>query len=81
MAEEKPPPEFVNALGTEYFMLQSTATSTISESGSRVSINGAQPGRRLTGSAYHRFQRTSRAGSCFRGRYTEAGMRGGSGLV
>ena len=38
MAEEKPPPEFVNALGTEYFVLQSTASSTISESGSRVSI-------------------------------------------
>lgn len=38
MAEEKPPPEFINALGTEYFVLQSTASSTISESGSRVSI-------------------------------------------
>ena len=38
MAEEKPPPEFMNALGTEYFVLQSTASSTISESGSRVSI-------------------------------------------
>jgi len=38
VAEEKPPPEFVNALGTEYFVLQSTASSTISESGSRVSI-------------------------------------------
>jgi len=38
MAEEKPPPEFMSALGTEYFVLQSTASSTISESGSRVSI-------------------------------------------
>lgn len=28
----------MNALGTEYFVLQSTASSTISESGSRVSI-------------------------------------------
>jgi hypothetical protein len=38
MADEKPPPEFMNALGTEYFVLQSTASSTITESGSRVSI-------------------------------------------
>jgi hypothetical protein len=38
MADERPPPEFMNALGTEYFVLQSTASSTISESGSRVSI-------------------------------------------
>jgi hypothetical protein len=38
MADEKPPPEFMSALGTEYFVLQSTASSTISESGSRVSI-------------------------------------------
>ena len=38
MAGEKPPPEFINALGTEYFVLQSAASSTISESGSRVSI-------------------------------------------
>jgi hypothetical protein len=38
VADEKLPPEFVNALGTEYFVLQSTASSTISESGSRVSI-------------------------------------------
>jgi hypothetical protein len=38
MAEDKPPPEFMSALGTEYFVLQSTASSTISESGSRVSI-------------------------------------------
>jgi hypothetical protein len=38
MAAEKPPPEFLSALGTEYFVLQSTASSTISESGSRVSI-------------------------------------------
>ena len=38
MAGEKPPPEFINALGTEYFVLQSMASSTISESGSRVSI-------------------------------------------
>jgi hypothetical protein len=40
VAEEKPPPEFMNALGTEYFVLQSTASSTISESGSR---SGATP--------------------------------------
>jgi hypothetical protein len=38
MADEKPSPEFVSALGTEYFVLQSMASSTISESGSRVSI-------------------------------------------
>jgi hypothetical protein len=38
MADDKPPPEFTNALGTEYFVLQGTASSTISESGSRVSI-------------------------------------------
>ena len=38
MAEDNPPPEFMSALGTEYFVLQSTASSTISESGSRVSI-------------------------------------------
>jgi hypothetical protein len=38
MADEKPAPEFMSALGTEYFVLQSTASSTISESGSRVSI-------------------------------------------
>jgi hypothetical protein len=38
MADEKPPPDFMSALGTEYFALQSTASSTISESGSRVSI-------------------------------------------
>jgi len=38
MADEKPPPDFLNALGTEYFVLQSSASSTISESGSRVSI-------------------------------------------
>jgi hypothetical protein len=35
---EKPPPDFMSALGTEYFVLQSTASSTISESSSRVSI-------------------------------------------
>jgi hypothetical protein len=38
MADEKPPPDFMSVLGTEYFVLQSTASSTISESGSRVSI-------------------------------------------
>jgi hypothetical protein len=38
MADEKPPAEFLSALGTEYFVLQSTASSTIGESGSRVSI-------------------------------------------
>jgi hypothetical protein len=34
----KPPPEFMSALVTEHFVLQSAASSTISESGSRVSI-------------------------------------------
>jgi hypothetical protein len=38
MANEKPPQDFMSTLGTEYFVLQSTASSTISESGSRVSI-------------------------------------------
>jgi hypothetical protein len=38
MADEKAPPEFMSALVTEHFVLQSTASSTISESGSRVSI-------------------------------------------
>ena len=38
MADEKPSPDFMSALGTEYFVLQSTASSTISESSSRVSI-------------------------------------------
>jgi hypothetical protein len=38
MADEKPPPEFMSALVTEHFVLQSTASSTISESGSRVAI-------------------------------------------
>jgi hypothetical protein len=38
MADEKPPPEFMSALVTEHFVLQSTSSSTISESGSRVSI-------------------------------------------
>jgi hypothetical protein len=35
---EKPPPEFMSALVTEHFVLQGTSSSTISESGSRVSI-------------------------------------------
>ena len=38
MADEKPPPEFMSALVTEHFVLQGTSSSTISESGSRVSI-------------------------------------------
>jgi hypothetical protein len=38
MAEDKPPPEFMSALVTEHFVLQGTSASTISESGSRVSI-------------------------------------------
>jgi hypothetical protein len=38
MADDKAPPEFMSALVTEHFVLQSTASSTISESGSRVSI-------------------------------------------
>jgi hypothetical protein len=35
---DKPPPEFMSALVTEHFVLQGTSSSTISESGSRVSI-------------------------------------------
>jgi hypothetical protein len=38
MGEDKPPPEFMSALVTEHFVLQGTSSSTISESGSRVSI-------------------------------------------
>jgi hypothetical protein len=39
MAEtDKPPPEFMSALVTEHFVLQSTSSATISESGSRVAI-------------------------------------------
>jgi hypothetical protein len=38
MADDRPPPEFMSALVTEHFVLQSTASSTISESSSRVSI-------------------------------------------
>ncbi len=38
MDADKPPPEFMSALVTEHFVLQSTSSSTISESGSRVSI-------------------------------------------
>jgi hypothetical protein len=39
MADDgKPPPEFMSALVTEHFVLQGTSSSTISESGSRVSI-------------------------------------------
>lgn len=38
MADQKPPPEFMSALVTEHFALQSAASSTISESGSRVAI-------------------------------------------
>jgi hypothetical protein len=38
MADEKAPPEFMSALVTEHFALQSSASSTISESGSRVAI-------------------------------------------
>jgi hypothetical protein len=37
-AAGKPPPEFMSALVTEHFVLQSASSSTISESGSRVSI-------------------------------------------
>ena len=50
-------------------MLQSTASSTISESGTRISIYLSC------------FRRTSLAGSCFPGRYTGIGGRGGSGHV
>jgi hypothetical protein len=38
MADDKPPAEFMSALVTEHFVLQSTASATISESGSRVAI-------------------------------------------
>jgi len=38
MGDDKPPPEFMSALVTEHFVLQGTSASTISESGSRVSI-------------------------------------------
>jgi hypothetical protein len=38
VADDKPPPEFMSALVTEHFVLQSTSSSTISESGSRVSM-------------------------------------------
>jgi hypothetical protein len=38
MADEKAPPEFMSALVTEHFALQSSASSTIGESGSRVAI-------------------------------------------
>jgi hypothetical protein len=38
VSDEKPPPEFMSALVTEHFVLQSAASSTISESGSRVAI-------------------------------------------
>jgi hypothetical protein len=38
MADGKPPPEFRTALVTEHFVLQSAASSTISESGSRVAL-------------------------------------------
>jgi hypothetical protein len=38
MADEKEPPEFMSALVTEHFVLQSTSSATISESGSRVAI-------------------------------------------
>ena len=38
MADEQAPPEFMSALVTEHFALQSAASSTISESGSRVAI-------------------------------------------
>jgi hypothetical protein len=38
MADEKPPQEFMSALVTEHFVLQSTASSTISEGSSRVAI-------------------------------------------
>ena len=38
MPDDRPPPEFMSALVTEHFVLQGTSSSTISESGSRVSI-------------------------------------------
>src|SRR5579862_5197470 len=34
----KPPPELMSALVTQHFVLQGTSSSTISESGSRVSV-------------------------------------------
>ena len=49
MADDKRPPEFMSALVTEHFVLQSAASSTISESGSRVAIHlsalSSGPGR------------------------------------
>jgi hypothetical protein len=38
VSEEKAPPELMSALVTEHFVLQSAASATISESGSRVTI-------------------------------------------
>jgi hypothetical protein len=38
MADDKAPPELMSALVTEHFVLQSAASATISESGSRVTI-------------------------------------------
>jgi hypothetical protein len=38
VADEKAPPELMSALVTEHFVLQSAASATISESGSRVTI-------------------------------------------
>jgi hypothetical protein len=38
MADDKAPPEFMSALVTEHFALQSAASATISESSSRVTI-------------------------------------------
>ncbi len=38
MSDEKAPPELMSALVTEHFVLQSAASATISESGSRVTI-------------------------------------------
>jgi len=38
MADNDKPPEFMSALVTEHFVLQSTSSATVSESGSRVAI-------------------------------------------
>jgi MarR family transcriptional regulator, organic hydroperoxide resistance regulator len=77
------PPEFMNALGTEYFVLQSTASSTISESGSQVSIylsslaSGLVAHGFSSSSAYDRFQVTSLAGRYFAGRDNSATWEAG----
>jgi hypothetical protein len=38
MTDERPPPEFMSALGTQHFVLQGISSSSTTEAGSRVSI-------------------------------------------